>query len=207
MSLVDIVAGLLGSDNIPIFKTMRTLRALRPLRALSRFEGIKVVVNALIGSVPSIANVFVVCIVFWLIFSIMGVQLFSGKFYKCTYADYTKVPLEYHVENKSDCLARGFLWHNSRVNFDNVGNAYIALLQIATFKGWIEIIADATDIASEVSSTHSDLQFRAWFIILFLQAPSIPESRAKFRNDSLLCGIYSVRFVLHVKPIYWCHNR
>jgi hypothetical protein len=150
VSLVDIIAGLLGSDNIPIFKIMRTLRALRPLRALSRFEGIKVVVNALLGSIPSIANVFVVCLVFWLIFSIMGVQLFSGKFYKCVYENYTKLSPEDAVENKTDCLAKGYLWHNSRVNFDNAGNAYIALLQIATFKGWIEIIADATDIAAEV---------------------------------------------------------
>lgn len=40
-------------------------------------------VNALMYAIPSIFNVLLVCLVFWLIFSIMGVQFFSGKFYKC----------------------------------------------------------------------------------------------------------------------------
>jgi hypothetical protein len=36
-----------------------------------------VVVNALIKAIPSICNVLLVCLVFWLIFGIMGVQLFK----------------------------------------------------------------------------------------------------------------------------------
>ena len=43
----------------------------------------KVVVNALVGAIPSIGNVLLVCLIFWLIFSIMGVTLFAGKFRKC----------------------------------------------------------------------------------------------------------------------------
>ena len=39
--------------------------------------------NALIKAIPSIANVLIVCIVFWLIFGIVGVQMFAGKFFKC----------------------------------------------------------------------------------------------------------------------------
>ena len=61
---------------------MRTLRALRPLRAMAKMEGMKVVIAALIGALPGIANVMAVCIIFWLIFAIMGVQLFAGKYFK-----------------------------------------------------------------------------------------------------------------------------
>lgn len=43
----------------------------------------RIVVNALMYAIPSIFNVLLVCLVFWLIFSIMGVQFFSGKFFKC----------------------------------------------------------------------------------------------------------------------------
>lgn len=39
--------------------------------------------NALIKAMPAIANVLLVCIVFWLIFVIMGVQSFRGRFYQC----------------------------------------------------------------------------------------------------------------------------
>lgn len=31
------------------------------------------------------------------------------------------------------------------MNFDHVGNAYLCLFQVATFKGWIPIMNDAID--------------------------------------------------------------
>ena len=34
-------------------------------------------------AIPAILNVFMVSLVFWLIFCVMGVQFFAGKFYKC----------------------------------------------------------------------------------------------------------------------------
>ena len=36
-------------------------------------------------------------------------------------------------------------WVNSKITFDHVGMAYLALFQTATFKGWIDIMADAVD--------------------------------------------------------------
>ena len=43
----------------------------------------QIVVNALMNAIPAIVNVLMVCMVFWLIFSILGVQLYKGKFFKC----------------------------------------------------------------------------------------------------------------------------
>ena len=143
------IAPLFGLGDIPAIKAIRTLRALRPLRALSRFEGIKVVVDSLISAIPAIFNVLLVCLVFWLIFSIMGVQLFSGRFYKCVYGNQTRIPYKI-VSNKSECLMKNYTWINSRINFDNVLNSYLALFQVATFKGWTDIMADASDISHEV---------------------------------------------------------
>ncbi|KAH0627625.1 hypothetical protein JD844_003609 [Phrynosoma platyrhinos] len=139
-------------DNNISTKSLRTLRALRPLRALSRFKGIKlcavncrscvfhfsfkVVVNALAGAIPSIGNVLLVCIVLWLPFNILGVQLFRGKFWSCN----SSVP----VVNRNDCVQI-----NAPVNFDNVMKGYLALLQVATFKGWMEIMYAAVDAPSD----------------------------------------------------------
>ncbi|CAF3513815.1 unnamed protein product [Rotaria sp. Silwood1] len=146
VSVLGTALDIFGVADIPAFKSMRTLRALRPLKALSRFEGIRVVVNALFGAIPSIFNVLLVCLVFWLIFSIMGVQLFGGKFYKCVYVDtHDRVNISENVTNKIDCLNKNYTWENSRINFDNVLSGYLALFQVATFKGWVEIMADATD--------------------------------------------------------------
>uniref|UniRef100_A0A8C1DJ54 Sodium channel protein n=1 Tax=Cyprinus carpio carpio TaxID=630221 RepID=A0A8C1DJ54_CYPCA len=147
VSLISLVANSLGYSDFGAIKSLRTLRALRPLRALSRFEGMRVVVNALIGAIPSIMNVLLVCLIFWLIFSIMGVNLFAGKFGKCVNrTGYIHgVTL---VNNKSDCQAMNdtqFYWTKVKVNFDNVGLGYLSLLQVATFKGWMEIMYAAVD--------------------------------------------------------------
>ncbi|XP_075068269.1 sodium channel protein type 5 subunit alpha-like isoform X1 [Mixophyes fleayi] len=137
-----------GQGQVSSMKSLRTLRALRPLRALSRFEGMRVVVNALIGAIPSIMNVLLVCLIFWLIFSIMGVNLFAGKFGKCIYAENkTEVDISI-VDNKTLCDLMNkseAYWTKVKVNFDNVGAGYLALLQVATFKGWMDIMYAAVD--------------------------------------------------------------
>nr|AMD09816.1 sodium channel alpha subunit [Acartia hudsonica] len=146
VSLINFTATLLGAGGIQAFKTMRTLRALRPLRAMSRMQGMRIVVNALVQAIPSIFNVLLVCIIFWLIFAIMGVQLFAGKFYRCQDVN-TKERLSHEiVPDVRACLAENNTeWVNSPINFDNVGNAYICLFQTATFKGWIPIMSNSVD--------------------------------------------------------------
>nr|XP_007963429.1 sodium channel protein type 9 subunit alpha isoform X6 [Chlorocebus sabaeus] len=150
VSLVTLVANTLGYSDLGPIKSLRTLRALRPLRALSRFEGMRVVVNALIGAIPSIMNVLLVCLIFWLIFSIMGVNLFAGKFYECiNTTDGSRFPAS-QVPNRSECFAlmnvsQNVRWKNLKVNFDNVGLGYLSLLQVATFKGWTIIMYAAVD--------------------------------------------------------------
>ncbi|KAM5324252.1 sodium channel protein type 3 subunit alpha isoform 1-T1 [Glossophaga mutica] len=147
VSLVSLVANALGYSELGAIKSLRTLRALRPLRALSRFEGMRVVVNALVGAIPSIMNVLLVCLIFWLIFSIMGVNLFAGKFYHCVNTTTGNMFEISKVNNFSDCQALGkhARWKNVKVNFDNVGAGYLALLQVATFKGWMDIMYAAVD--------------------------------------------------------------
>lgn len=38
-----------------------------------------------------------------------------------------------------------YTWINSKITFDHVGMGYLALLQVATFEGWMEVMADAVD--------------------------------------------------------------
>nr|XP_057910328.1 sodium channel, voltage gated, type VIII, alpha subunit b isoform X6 [Doryrhamphus excisus] len=112
---------------------------------------VDVVVNALVGAIPSIMNVLLVCLIFWLIFSIMGVNLFAGKYYYC-YNDTEEAPFHpSRVNNKSECFQliednnTEVRWRNVKINFDNVGAGYLALLQVATFKGWMDIMYAAID--------------------------------------------------------------
>lgn len=60
-------------------------------------------------AIPAIFNVLLVCLVFWLVFSILGVQLFGGKFYKCV-DDETGTRFSHQVNARVKCAhVGGFL--------------------------------------------------------------------------------------------------
>uniref|UniRef100_A0A4W6FS50 Sodium channel protein n=1 Tax=Lates calcarifer TaxID=8187 RepID=A0A4W6FS50_LATCA len=168
-----LVANTLGYSDFAAIKSLRTLRALRPLRALSRFEGMRVVVNALIGAIPSIMNVLLVCLIFWLIFSIMGVNLFAGKFGRCVNRTGHIYDASF-INNKSECEALNdtslYYWTKVKVNFDNVGAGYLALLQVATFKGWMEIMYAAVDsrAVEEQPIKEINLYMYLYFVIFII---------------------------------------
>ncbi|XP_009674478.1 sodium channel protein type 2 subunit alpha isoform X1 [Struthio camelus] len=174
VSLVSLTANALGYSELGAIKSLRTLRALRPLRALSRFEGMRVVVNALLGAIPSIMNVLLVCLIFWLIFSIMGVNLFAGKFYYCVNTTTDERFDISQINNYSQCeeliknneTAR---WKNVKVNFDNVGLGYLSLLQVATFKGWMDIMYAAVDSRNVLDQPkYEDNLYMYLYFVIFI---------------------------------------
>ncbi|XP_047138679.1 sodium channel protein type 4 subunit alpha isoform X1 [Hydra vulgaris] len=129
-------------------KALRSLRGLRPLRAIARFKGMKIVVNALLASIPSIANVLFICLIFWLIFSIIGFNLFGGKFSYCANATNQVVRLSksFGIKTKAQCLNNSsFNWVQKTINFDSSINGFLALFQTATLEGWFDVMADAQD--------------------------------------------------------------
>ena len=68
-----------GNDSVESLRALRTFRALRPIRMASRAEGMKIVVNALFQSIPPLGNVVLVCLLFFLIFSILFVNLLKVR--------------------------------------------------------------------------------------------------------------------------------
>ncbi|KAF6217387.1 hypothetical protein GE061_001742 [Apolygus lucorum] len=156
------------NENLKVLRSLRTLRALRPLRAISRWQGMRIVVNALMYAIPSIFNVLLVCLVFWLIFSIMGVQFFGGKFFKCVDEEGERLPVEV-VQNRDECIVKNYTWLNSKITFDNVGNGYLALFQVATFEGWMEVMADAVDATGVDEQPQYEANIYAYiYFIIFI---------------------------------------
>lgn len=87
-SIFELVSESIGgssqqSQGQSIIRVIRTFRVLRPLRMISRFPELKVVVDALLMSLPSVLNVGVICFLFFLIFAIFGVNFLKGSFYHC----------------------------------------------------------------------------------------------------------------------------
>uniref|UniRef100_H2ZPU5 Sodium channel protein n=1 Tax=Ciona savignyi TaxID=51511 RepID=H2ZPU5_CIOSA len=145
----------LSRSDFSALRALRTFRALRPLRALSRFQGMKIVVDALVRAVPSITQVFVICMIFWLIFSILGVNIFGGRFGRCVSllsGDIMPNPL---LEMNTTLIN----WQIPNVNFDSAPRGLLALLQIATFTGWLEIMGSAVDITGIESQPRYEASF------------------------------------------------
>lgn len=119
------------------------------------------VVNALLGAIPSIMNVLLVCLIFWLIFSIMGVNLFAGKFYYCVNTTTSERFDVSVVNNKSECeslMHTGQVrWMNVKVNYDNVGLGYLSLLQVVS--GTMGRSRNAVDVFSCPSSCQNSPLF------------------------------------------------
>ncbi|RLN47503.1 hypothetical protein BBJ29_000588 [Phytophthora kernoviae] len=65
-------------------RSLRGLRTFRPLRMISRRPGLKLVVNALFEAIPEVLNVLFVCMLFFLIFSIVAVNYLKGTFNACS---------------------------------------------------------------------------------------------------------------------------
>eukprot|EP00045_Choanoeca_perplexa_P001967 m.22459 g.22459 ORF g.22459 m.22459 type:complete len:1360 (+) comp11254_c0_seq3:204-4283(+) len=170
VSVIDIAS--VGSG-LTAFRSLRTLRALRPLRAVSRWKGMKVVVDALFQSIPSIANVLLVCTLFWIIFSIIGVQFFGATFAKCV-TDEGELVARSLVRDKQACLdlakqGEPVLWINPNINFDTSWNGILALFQIATFEGWMELMESAVDSVGIDQQPQREYRFEAYiFFVIFI---------------------------------------
>lgn len=66
----------------------------------------------------------------------MGVNLFAGKFYECVNIASGVRLSETLVAYRNDCVQLGNTsrWKNLKINFDNVGAGYLALLQVVSNK-------------------------------------------------------------------------
>ncbi|XP_028841801.1 sodium channel protein type 4 subunit alpha-like [Denticeps clupeoides] len=148
VSVICLIADLLGYSTLGPMLSFRTLRALIPLRILSRLEGLRVVANTLVGMIPSLFSFFVVCQIFWFCFIITGVNLFAGKFFFC-YNTTSHTTLN-EVNNRTECyelmeLNFSVSWESPKITYDNVFIGYLAMLQVLTAKGWIGILRSAID--------------------------------------------------------------
>merc|ERR1711871_671556 len=82
IAFVSFLSSLSGNSSGGL-KALRAFRALRPLRAVSRVPSLKTMVNAILMSFPAVMSAFVINLLFMVIFSIMGAQMFAGMFDYC----------------------------------------------------------------------------------------------------------------------------
>ncbi|XP_035015696.2 voltage-dependent L-type calcium channel subunit alpha-1D isoform X1 [Hippoglossus stenolepis] len=160
---VSLVSFGIQSSAISVVKILRVLRVLRPLRAINRAKGLKHVVQCVFVAIRTIGNIMIVTTLLQFMFACIGVQLFKGKFYRCT-DDAKSSPEEckgtYILYNNGDTaihtamhtvmpMVKERIWHNSDFNFDNVLMAMMALFTVSTFEGWPTLLYKAIDSNKE----------------------------------------------------------
>uniref|UniRef100_A0A286Y3T3 Voltage-dependent L-type calcium channel subunit alpha n=1 Tax=Cavia porcellus TaxID=10141 RepID=A0A286Y3T3_CAVPO len=152
---VSLVSFGIQSSAISVVKILRVLRVLRPLRAINRAKGLKHVVQCVFVAIRTIGNIMIVTTLLQFMFACIGVQLFKGKFYRCT--DEAKSNPEecrglfilYKDGDVDSPMVRERIWQNSDFNFDNVLSAMMALFTVSTFEGWPALLYKAIDSNGE----------------------------------------------------------
>ncbi|XP_006892287.1 PREDICTED: voltage-dependent L-type calcium channel subunit alpha-1D isoform X1 [Elephantulus edwardii] len=152
---VSLVSFGIQSSAISVVKILRVLRVLRPLRAINRAKGLKHVVQCVFVAIRTIGNIMIVTTLLQFMFACIGVQLFKGKFYRCT--DEAKSNPEecrglfilYKDGEVDNPVVRERIWQNSDFNFDNVLSAMMALFTVSTFEGWPALLYKAIDSNGE----------------------------------------------------------
>ncbi|XP_011363352.1 voltage-dependent T-type calcium channel subunit alpha-1G isoform X9 [Pteropus vampyrus] len=163
ISIIDILVSMVsdsGTKILGMLRVLRLLRTLRPLRVISRAQGLKLVVETLMSSLKPIGNIVVICCAFFIIFGILGVQLFKGKFFVCQGED-TR-----NITNKSDCAEARYRWVRHKYNFDNLGQALMSLFVLASKDGWVDIMYDGLDAVGV--DQQPIMNHNPWMLLYFI---------------------------------------
>eukprot|EP00095_Tigriopus_kingsejongensis_P008699 maker-scaffold483_size159862-snap-gene-0.43 protein:Tk08699 transcript:maker-scaffold483_size159862-snap-gene-0.43-mRNA-1 annotation:"hypothetical protein L798_10696" len=132
------------------------LRCCRPLRIFILVPHMRKVVHELCRGFKEIFLVAVLLLVLIFIFATYGVHLYGLRFASCndvnikTRDDCTSIfraevfVTKMNIPLKSDCPPPGLytprVWMNPRrFNFDNIRNSMLALFEVLSFKGWVDL--------------------------------------------------------------------
>jgi hypothetical protein len=129
-----------GGGAVSAFRTVRifrTFRVLRVARLLRSMQSMQVIIGVIGRSMGSFMYLAMLLTLFIFIYSLLGMQLFGGKF------------------NFPEGLPRG--------NYDSFGSAFITVFQVLTMENWQYIMYDG--MRSDAGALISAIYFISWIFI------------------------------------------
>ena len=170
----------LSGGAVAVIEIVRTMRTLRPLRLVSKSLGMRLVLQSLLGAIPSLSHVMVISVLILTVFGILGVQLFGGMFNACTEVRWGD---NSHITTQAACEATlcaacteidgdmgnatpHLRWESHPSNFNNLGSAIITLFTIATLEGWVEAMHLGMDSVGQHETLRMD--HRPWLSLYFV---------------------------------------
>jgi len=132
-----------SSSDLKIVRAMRVIRVLRPLKLIKTYHGVRIIVESFLRSVPTLVNLILISLLFYLGFGILFVNLLKGSLWYCSLDPRGNTFL--HIENREQCQQSGGEWLNSPSNFDHIGHSMLTLLQMSTGEGWLDMMSRIVD--------------------------------------------------------------
>jgi hypothetical protein len=172
ITVVSIVSLVVTDDSsLTVIKVVRLMRVLRPLRLISKSAGMRVVVDTLLAAIPQVLSVIMIWLLLFVIFGILGVQLFAGKFYRC---NDDSVSYEWQCTGtflNEKGIVEQRQWKTPLSNFDHFGYAELTLAGIMSTEGWSDVMMDGIDAVGVGRQPQRDyapwnsLFFIAWIVL------------------------------------------
>lgn len=164
ISWVSLAVGTSGDQQVRGLRSLRALRAFRPLRVISRFPGMRLVVNAVIAALPKVAEVTSLMVLFMWVMAVIGVQNFKGTTASC---NDPSVPIAncsgtfnttgdmcaYQPTEALEAACRLSPWGMpfprqaaaQAPNFNNIGSALLVQFELSTGENWPGLMIAAVD--------------------------------------------------------------
>jgi len=183
-NVMDFIIVVLGYiEFLPVmnskFAAIRAVRVLRPLRSINSIPGMKILVASLLRALSMMGNVMVLTFFTFLLFGLMGMQLFHGKMQ------------DEHGENPNYGIT----------GFDNIGMAWLTILQCVSLEGWIDVAYVVSENTYQISILFfvALVIFGEWFVMnLVVGVIASAYEDEKERQEALSRQLKSVRSVTSV---------
>ena len=159
-------------------KSLRTFRVLRPLRMISSVEGLRLIMEAIISSLPLIGDILLILSFYFVILAIAALQLWNGILKaRCFYpqsgfTDDTRCCGSHVCNAGADCVNYISNPNYGGTNYDTVFASLLTAFQCVTLESWSNVeqnVADAFGPASTIYFTFHTL-FGAFFLMNFFLA-------------------------------------
>uniref|UniRef100_A0A8C7ZFY1 Voltage-dependent P/Q-type calcium channel subunit alpha-1A n=1 Tax=Oryzias sinensis TaxID=183150 RepID=A0A8C7ZFY1_9TELE len=154
MDFVVVLTGILSSVGSQLdLRTLRAVRVLRPLKLVSGIPSLQVVLKSIMKAMIPLLQIGLLLFVAILMFAIIGLEFYMGKFHKTCYDEITseetmpRKPLPSRLcPNGTKCLS-GWLGPNYGITqFDNILFAVLTVFQCITMEGWTDMLYYSNDV-------------------------------------------------------------
>uniref|UniRef100_A0A8C6KJU4 Voltage-dependent P/Q-type calcium channel subunit alpha-1A n=1 Tax=Nothobranchius furzeri TaxID=105023 RepID=A0A8C6KJU4_NOTFU len=157
MDFVVVLTGILSSVGSQLdLRTLRAVRVLRPLKLVSGIPSLQVVLKSIMKAMIPLLQIGLLLFVAILMFAIIGLEFYMGKFHTTCYDDGTndlvddlpcgnKTPSRL-CPNGTTCRPDWIGPNYGITQFDNILFAVLTVFQCITMEGWTDMLYYSNDV-------------------------------------------------------------